>query len=124
MNDLIGLEYEWSCRPSDGNGKTDCFQLFCEVRKRLGLFSYGSSYEWVYSQYTEASFTNRKLARLLLQNGKRSNRMSTGCLALFAEINTAIGTIVDKDIIYISPGGRVVRSPLPYSTFYCIKPNK
>ena len=124
MNDLIGLEYGWGHRPSDGSGKTDCFQLSCEVRRRLGLFDYGPLYEWVYEQHTEASFTNWQLARLLLQNGQRSRYLTPGAVVLFSAIKTAVGTAADSGIVYVSPGGRVVRSPLPPSTFYCIKPNQ
>ena len=124
MNDLIGLEYGWGHRPSDGSGKTDCFQLSCEVRRRLGLFDYGPPYEWVYEQHTEASFTNWQLARLLLQNGQRSRYLTPGAVVLFSAIKTALGTVADSGIVYVSPGGRVVRSPLPPSTFYCIEPNQ
>ena len=124
MNDLIGLEYGWGHRPSDGSGKTDCFQLSCEVRQRLGFFNYGPLHEWVYEQYTEASFTNWQLARLLLQNGQRSCYLTAGAIVLFSAINTALGTVTDSGIVYISPGGRVVHSPLPPSTFYCIKPSQ
>ena len=35
MNDLIGLEYQWGAHFRDGRGKTDCFQLVCEIRERL-----------------------------------------------------------------------------------------
>ena len=124
MNDLIGMEYAWGHRPSDGSGKTDCFQLSCEVRQRLGLFNYGPSHEWVYEQYAETSFTNRQLAKLLLKNGQRSKCLAIGDVVLFSAINTALGTVTDGGIIYISPGGRVAHSTLPASTFYCIKPNQ
>ena len=123
MNDLIGLEYKWGSKPSDGEGFTDCFQLSCEVRQRLGMFDYGPMHEWVYNQYTEASFTNWKLAKLLLSNGRRC-LPSTGCMVLFSGMNTAIGTITDDGLIYIARGGRVARSQLPVSSFYCIKTNK
>ena len=124
MNNLIGLEYAWGHRPSDGSGKTDCFQLSCEVRQRLGLFNYGPAHEWVYDQYAETSFTNWQLAKLLLRNGRRSDQLDIGNMVLFSAINTALGTVTDSGIIYISPGGRVAHSPLPSSTFYCIRPNQ
>ena len=124
MNNLIGLEYAWGHRPSDGSGKTDCFQLSCEVRQRLGLFNYGPLHEWVYEQYTETSFTNWQLAKLLLRNGRRSDHLDPGDMVLFSAINTALGTVTDSGIVYISPGGRAVQSPLPVSTFYCIKMNR
>ena len=124
MNDFIGLEYAWGHRPSDGSGKTDCFQLSCEVRKRLGFFDYGPSHEWVYDKCTEASFTNWRLAKLLLSNGRRSGYLTIGNMVLFSGINTALGTVTDSGIIYISLGGRVAHSLLPASTFYCIEMNR
>jgi hypothetical protein len=124
MNDLIGLEYGWGHSPNDGSGKTDCFQLVCEVRRRLGLFDYAPLFDWVYQQHTEESFTSRILARLLLQNGKRTNELVTGCVVLFSEIKAALGTVTDYGIIYVSPGGHVAHSAVPSSSFHCIKMNR
>ena len=45
MNDLIGLQYQWGARFADGKGYTDCFQLVCEIRKRLGLSDYSGKFE-------------------------------------------------------------------------------
>jgi hypothetical protein len=124
MNDLIGLEYGWGHRPGDGSGKTDCFQLSCEVRRRLGLYDYSPSHEWVYDKYTEESFTSRALARLLLKNGARTKNIETGSIILFSELKAALGTITDHGIIYISPGGQVAHSSIDSSSFYCIKMNR
>jgi hypothetical protein len=124
MNDLIGLEYEWAQKPSDGHGKTDCFQLSCEVRDRLGMFNYAPLHDWVYQHYTEESFTNRVLVRLLLSNGRRTQDPSIGSMVLFPGERAALGTVTDCGIIYIAPGGRVVHSPVHSSAYYCFEMNQ
>jgi hypothetical protein len=65
FNDLIGLRYGWHCRPNDGTGKTDCFQLVCEARRRLGMSDYAPRFEWVYSVYDEFSLPPRQILRWL-----------------------------------------------------------
>ena len=112
MNDLIGLEYKWGSKPSDGEGFTDCFQLSCEVRQRLGMFSYASMYQWVYDRYTEHSLPNRRLMRFLLESGKRKAEPVVGAMALFLGERAALGTVTSHGIVYIAPGGRVAHSPL------------
>jgi hypothetical protein len=123
MNDLIGLEYAWGHRPSDGTGKTDCFQLSCEVRKLLGMFSFANTYQWVYDQYTEDSLPNRQLMRFLLESGKRIEVPTVGAMALFSGEKAALGTVTDYGIVFIAPGGRVVHAPVFNATYY-FKMNK
>jgi hypothetical protein len=53
FNDLIGLPYQWGAAP--WSGKTDCFQLACEVHKRLGFADYSNQFEWVYELYDESN---------------------------------------------------------------------
>jgi hypothetical protein len=123
MNDLIGLEYAWGHRPGDGTGKTDCFQLSCEVRKLLGMFSFANTYQWVYDQYTEDSLPNRQLMRFLLESGKRIEVPTVGAMALFSGEKAALGTVTDYGIVFIAPGGRVVHAPVFNATYY-FKMNK
>jgi hypothetical protein len=119
MNDLIGLEYKWQHKPTDGSGFTDCFQLVCEARSRMGFFNYSSIFDWVYDQYTEAAFTPRFLARLLFQTGKRVTVPSIGHVALLPSHRGALGAVTDHGILYIAPGKRVVHAPIPESmAFY------
>lgn len=124
MNDLIGLKYQWGAKPEDGNGTTDCFQLSCAARDRLGLFSYAVLYAWVYERFTEESFTNRQLVRFLFTSGRRTLNPSVGAMALFPGERAALGTVTDHGIIYIAPGGRVVHSPACPSRFYCFEMNQ
>ena len=110
MNDLIGLEYQWGARYSDGLGKTDCFQLVCEIRKRLGLSDYTEKFCWAYEAYTPETFRPIRLAKWLLKTGKRLTLPKSGAVALLADpTSPALGTIVEESIVFISPGKRVVR---------------
>lgn len=114
VNDLIGLEYGWGHRPRDGNGKTDCFQLVCEVRRRMDLRDYEPMFEWVYGQYTDETFRRNLIARWLLQNGKRITVPFRGATVLLpGEAGAALGTYLDEiTILFIGSGRNVVRAPL------------
>lgn len=113
MNDLIGLEYRWGAHPRDGSGKTDCFQLVCEIRSRLGLSDYSEKYSWAYWLYDEASLPPKRMARWLLHSGERIKIPRVGAVALLAEPdNAALGTVTDQGVICIAPGGCVVSVPV------------
>lgn len=113
MNDLIGLEYEWGAKPSDGNGKTDCFQLVCEVRTRLGLTPYEGTFQWAYDCYTADTLKGFRIARWLLEVGKRLTMPRHGAVVLLAKTdNPALGTVVNQRVICISAGGRVISLPV------------
>lgn len=114
MNDLIGLRYGWGHRPGDGSGLTDCFQLVCEVRERLGLSDYRDRFAWVYERYTEATFPRRLLARWLLEHGSRLQGAWHGAVALLpAAAGGALGIAVENRAIFIGPGQNVVQASLP-----------
>ena len=113
MNDLIGLEYQWGAKFSEGQGKTDCFQLVCEVRKRLGLSDLASRFAWTYELYTAQTLRPVRLARWLLQEGKRLKLPEHGAIALLADsTNPALGSVVRGSIVFIAPGKQVVRVPV------------
>lgn len=119
MNDLIGLEYQWGAHPRDGRGKTDCFQLVCEIRERLGLSDYSEKFTWAYWLYSPETLKPRHVARWLLQNGKRLKMPEHGAVALLADpTNPALGSVVDNSLIFISPGKRVVRVAHNHVTAY------
>lgn len=48
INDLIGLDYEAGARYFPGCSRIDCFALFCEARRRMGMFDYEEEFQWVY----------------------------------------------------------------------------
>jgi len=109
MNDLIGLEYRWGSAFADGKGYTDCFQLVCEIRRRLGLSDYAGKFEWAYDSYTQDSFRPIRLARWLLETGTRLTLPVHGAVALLADPTTpALGSVVEDSIVFISAGKRVV----------------
>ena len=112
MNDLIGLQYQWAARFSNGEGKTDCFQLVCEIRQRLGLSELASKFSWVYESYTSETLRPVRLARWLLDEGKRLKLPEHGAIALLADpTSPALGSVVEGSIVFIAPGKRVVRVP-------------
>ena len=112
FNDLIGLPYCWGAPP--WTGKTDCFQLACEVHSRLGYGDYTAKFDWVYELYDEETFPRGLLVRWMLQNGSRLQAPKHGAVTLLpAAIGSALGTIVEDGALFLSPGGTVIRAPLP-----------
>ena len=112
FNDLIGLSYQWGAAP--WSGKTDCFQLACEVHKRLGFADYTDQFEWVYELFDESTFSKSLLVRWMIENGVRLQQPTLGAVALLpAAIGSALGTIVEDGALFLSPSGTVIRAPLP-----------
>lgn len=114
-NDLIGLQYGWNHRPGDDSGKTDCFQLACEVHRRFGYFDYGPAFEWVYESYTDDTFPRKRMAIWLLEHGKKVTTPTAATIVLLpGQVGAALGTFITaSDVLYISAGGNVVRGPIP-----------
>jgi hypothetical protein len=114
MNDLIGLRYGWGHAPSDGSGKTDCFQLVCEARHRLGLTDYTSKFAWVYDRYKDDTFPRRLIVRWLLEHGHRIATPMPGAVVLLpGSAGAALATALDDGVLFIAPSQNVVRSQLP-----------
>ena len=115
MNDLIGLQYGWGHAPWDGSGKTDCFQLACEVHKRLGFADYTEQFEWVYRDYTDDTFPRKLILRWLLDNGTRIDTPRPGAVAFLpGEAGAALATVLeDTAVLFIAPSQNVVRSYIP-----------
>lgn len=125
MNDLVGLQYGWGHRPGDGSGKTDCFQLVCELRDRLNLSSYRDRFAWVYGQYSEAAFPRGLITRWALKNGTRLVAPVDGAVALLpAAAGSALGTWLDGVVVFIGPGQNVIQAPLPVGVarYFWMKP--
>jgi len=119
MNDLIGLQYQWGARFSNGEGKTDCFQLVCEIRQRLGLSELANKFSWVYESYTSETLRPVRLARWLLDEGKRLKLPEHGALALLADpTNPALGSVVEGSVVFIAPGKQVARVPVSRVSAY------
>jgi hypothetical protein len=78
INDLIGLTYERRARFCEGEGKTDCFMLVCEVRRRLGLHDYEEEFRWAYDEYDSGDLPMKRIIRWLFDNGKRTMERENG----------------------------------------------
>jgi cell wall-associated NlpC family hydrolase len=114
MNDLIGLQYRWGARPSDGEGCTDCFQLVCEVRRRLGLRDYAEQFEWVYEEYTSDTFTLLQLRRFLERNGQVVELPECGDVLLFPSTGGAVmGVVIEGWVMFITAGQTVGQASMP-----------
>lgn len=122
-NDLIGLPYQWGAAP--WSGKTDCFQLACEVHKRLGFADYADRFEWVYELYSEEAFPKPLLVRWMIENGTRLAEPVAGAVVLLpAAIGSALGTIVEEGALFLSPSGTVIKAPLPKNVGHCFWMNQ
>lgn len=109
------MRYEWGAAP--WLGKTDCFQLACEIHKRLGFADYTKRFEWVYELYDEQTFPRGLLVRWMLENGTRLKAAKPGAVALLpASTGSALGTILEDGAIFITRGSGVIRAPLPAGT--------
>jgi hypothetical protein len=114
MNDLIGLTYGWGHAPGDGSGKTDCFQLTCEARRRMGLSDYADKFAWVYDSYNDATFPRRLVIRWLIENGRRIDRPAIGAVALFPGFaGAALGAVTDHGMLFLNGRQNVVHAPVP-----------
>jgi hypothetical protein len=84
------------------------------VHKRLGFADYTNKFEWVYELYDESTFPKSLLVRWMIENGKRMRKPDIGAVALLpAAIGSALGTIVEDGALFLSPGGTVIKAPLP-----------
>lgn len=119
-NDLIGLQYGWGNRPGDGSGKTDCFQLACEIHRRLGLRDYAAAYAWMYDKYADTTFDRAVIGEWLLTNARRLQRPQLGCITILpATDGAALATFLDEEsLIFIGPDHNVVKAAVPYRAGY------
>lgn len=111
MNELIGLQYQWGANPDIDKGFSDCFQLACAVRRRLGLHDHAESFAWAYERY-DGALPPIRMARWLLTHARRTEKPKAGCLAMSNSKQAALATISNNAIICIAPRGRSVSLPL------------
>lgn len=108
INDLIGLNYERRARPVNEQGKSDCFMLVCEVRRRLKLHDYEKDFSWAYDEYEANNLPMKRILRWMLEHGIKTNELKDGNVAIMRMLNgeLAVGVVYDGGIITISNGGR------------------
>lgn len=111
FNDLIGLRYGWGKRPGDESGQTDCFQLMCEARIRLGLSDYRERFQWVYDEYTESSLPPGRILRWVIDSGMRCGSRVGAVLVLPGIRAGALATATDSGVLLIGPSGAVIHTP-------------
>lgn len=116
FNDLLGLRYRYGASPEDGSGFTDCFQLVCTVRRRLGLSDWAPRFAWVYEQFPEG-VTYRQLFRWVLENGDEYFLPKPGNVFLVNEQDAALGVVTPEGLLYISTHRQVVHPRLPVMDF-------
>jgi hypothetical protein len=114
FHDLIGLEYQWGAKPSDGSGFTDCFGLTMEARQRLGLHSFYPEFQWLYDQYDEQTISGKQIIQWLWDKGRRINQPRAGAIfRIRAERSIALAVVIPgDDALFIGPGRRVVSAAL------------
>jgi hypothetical protein len=119
FNDLIGLRYRWGSRPSDRSGFTDCWQLACEVRDRLGLVDHRDRFQWVYEEKAEGEVLVGHVLRWLYRDAERVEVPSAGSIACLRgnASRAVLGVCVSAEwIIFIGPGGHSISAPISMLT--------
>lgn len=113
MNSLIGLEYKWGGQLSI-DGKVDCFSLFQEARKTLGLYDYREDFSWVYEESEEGVVPVRKVLRQMQAIAVINDEPKNGDFALLCASNNkmGIGTFYNNGVITICHGNRSFWAPM------------
>ena len=126
MNDLLGLKRAWGAYPGDGSGTVDCCLLALEVHKRLGYHDYTPEVAWILEQYTDDTLPKNFIAKWLLQNGTRLYKQEPHALALLPSHGVgAVGTVLDDGtMLFIGPGGSVIRTTVPHDFGWYFRLNK
>jgi hypothetical protein len=114
FNDLIGLEYQWGAKPSDGAGFTDCFGLTMEARQRLGLHSFYPEFAWMYEQYDEQTISGKRIIKWLWEKGTRIKQPKEGAIFRVAsDRSIALAVVIPgSQALFIGPSKRVISAPL------------
>lgn len=110
INDLIGLDYEAGARYKPNCSHIDCFALFCETRRRLGLFDYEDEFQWVYE--TE-KLPVRKIIKAMRGIAKETKEPKDGDMAITSGglHRLGVGVVINGGILTIAHGTRSFWSP-------------
>jgi hypothetical protein len=107
INDLIGLRHETAAKFYPGCTTIDCFGLFIETRKRLGLYNFADDFEWVYQEIDNQTLPLRKIAALMKKIARRTDCPVEGDLVVLPSKSTTIGlgVVINGGILTISENG-------------------
>jgi hypothetical protein len=112
MNDLIGLPYCIGAKYSGPSSYVDCFSLFVEARKRLGLPSYEDEFAWVYDELMDDLPIRKILAQVKTIAYKQASP-EEGDLAVLSlqKGHIGLGVFVNNGILTIARHKRSFWSP-------------
>lgn len=125
-NEFIGLTRAWGALPGDGSGQVDCCALAAEVHKRLGYWDYGPELRQLFTEFDDDTLPPKFIAKWLLKNGKRLTAPEPHAVVLLPSPGVgALGTVMeDMTVLFIGPGGRVIRAALPANDGWYFRLNK
>lgn len=107
VNDLIGLRHETAAKFFPGCTTIDCFGLFVETRKRLGLHDFADDFQWVYEDIEDKVLPLRRIASVMKKIARRTDFPREGDLAVLPSKNTTIGlgVVINGGILTITENG-------------------
>ena len=107
VNDLIGLRHETAAKFFPGCTTIDCFGLFIETRKRLGLYDYEDDFQWVYEEMEGKVLPLRKIASRMKRMARRTNCPVEGDLVVLPSKTTTmgLGVVINSGILTITENG-------------------
>ena len=110
INDLVGLDYEAGARYFAGCSRIDCFALFCEARRRLGLVDYEDSFQWVYE--TE-KLPVRKIIKVMREIAEETNEPKDGDFVITSGglHRLGVGVAINGGILTIAHGMKSFWTP-------------
>jgi hypothetical protein len=114
INDLIGLRHETAAKFFPGCTTIDCFGLFSETRKRLGLHDFSDDFQWVYEEIIGGALPLRKIAKAMQKIARRTNEPKDGDLAvMLSEPHTmGLGVVINGGILTITEACPSFWSPM------------
>lgn len=114
VNDLIGLRHETAAKFFPGCTTIDCFALFSETRKRLGLHDFAEDFQWVYDEMIGKQLPLRKIAKAMKKIACRTDNPKEGDLAVFpsASHTMGLGVVINGGILTITENGPSFWSPM------------
>jgi hypothetical protein len=114
INDLIGLRHETAAVFSPHCKTIDCFALFSETRKRLGMRDYYEDFAWVYDEMEDGILPIKKIFRKVRQIAWPTLSPLDGDLALLPARagNLGLGVVINDGILTITESAASFWTPV------------